>query len=164
MAPVNRDTGGRGSQLLSQDDLKEVGLARPTPLHPMYRDIQLLRNFFLVTPRLPCDRFTVEHGSLLVDPSQPFHAPGETITVLCHPGYAVKTEAGNSQYFTTVCSPNLVTPTCVTNSFLDEGLSFRGTFVFSSIVSYLIVFVGMAVILFLLFLICFQQKQMEPIN
>ena len=156
--------GTRFKLLTNHGSLKEVGLARPIPFHPLFQEMLMARNFLLVKPHLPCDRFTVEHGSLLVDPSQPFHVPGETIPVLCHPGYGVKTEAGNySQYFTTVCSPNLEVPECV-NTSPNERLSFERTVVMSSIVFYVIVFVETAVILFLLFLMCFQQKEMQQLQ
>ena len=131
MAPA--DLLGRRWELLNQNNLLVVSLARPSPFYLQIDNLQMLEKVSLAKPHLPCDRFSVEHGSLLVDPSQPFHVAGETITVLCDPGYGVKTEAGYSQYFTTVCSPNLETPKCVDSS-LDERLFFERTVVMSSIV------------------------------
>ena len=131
MIPTN--IYGSRWKLTSQDNRQEVSLARPNPLNPFYQDIPLVRNVFLETPHLPCDKLTLEHGSILVDASQPLHVSGETITILCDPGYGVKTVAGYSQYFTTVCSPNLETPKCVDSS-LDERIFFERTVVMSSIV------------------------------
>ena len=159
MIPTN--IYGSRWKLSSQDNRQEVSLARPNPLNPFYQDIPLVRNFFLETPRLPCDKLALEHGLLLVDPSQPFHVSGETITMLCDPGYGVKTEAGYSQYFTTVCSPNLETPKCV-NLSLNERLFFERAVVISFIDFYSIISTVTAVILCLLVLICILQRQMRP--
>ena len=96
---------------------KVNGTYVPIVIEPHY-DSQdnrhLLNDFNLVYPtEVPCKRLEVSHGSVLVDPSQPIHVPGETIQVLCDPRYAVRTQGGYSPYFITGCSIDLEIPQCI---------------------------------------------------
>jgi hypothetical protein len=90
---------------------------RPMTLTPSFNprdDRNLLTEFNLVQRAFPCPKLNITHGRVLLDPSQPLYVPGETIPILCDPGYGVKMEGGFSQYITVVCSDNLVAPECVT--------------------------------------------------
>ena len=96
--------------MLAESDPRFIAVI---PAYSGQDKIHLLYDFNLVQPSdVPCNRLNVTHGSVLLNLSQPIHVPGETIPVLCDSGYGVKTEEGYSQYFTTVCSRNMVTPRC----------------------------------------------------
>ena len=132
-------------------------------LTPKY-DGHQLKDFSLIQSGLRCERLNVTHGTLLLDPSQPIHTPGETIPVLCDTGYGVRTEAGFSQYFTTVCSNDLVAPKCVKFSQSgneDASGGGGGKITIPSNVFYSIVSVVSTVILCLVIGTCCQRIQIQ---
>ena len=166
LAPSDYLISGRW-KLVDQVSLQTVHLAelRTTAFDPQRtaQNRQLLTKFTLLKPHLPCERLTVEHGRLLLDPSQPLLVPGERIPVLCDPGYGVRTERGYTRYFVTVCSNDLVTPICVDLSLTDSD-SKRGTIAVPSVVFFVVVVVVTAVVLCLSCVICYQRRRTQHLQ
>ena len=72
--------------------------------------------FATTTADQKCKKFDVPHGTVLVEPSLPFHLPDSVIYIRCDPGYGMK---GNSTYEPlqppeqhVTCSPDFLPPVC----------------------------------------------------
>ena len=152
-----------GRSLRTVDDYRILTLTtlqdgRDDPKTMITRFILASRDFLS-----PCEKLAVIHGRVLVDTSQPLHVPGETIPVLCDPGYGVRTEAGYSQYITLVCSRDLVAPRCSKVPVLGDDER-SGTIRIPSVVFYtVIVLVAPALVIFLICVTCIQRRRIQQL-
>ena len=123
-------------------------------------NVNIVTDIILMGAARPCDKLQVAHGRLLQHASQPLHVPGESIVVICDPGYGVKMKGGYSQYFTAMCSNSLTVPQCVETTLI--GGESGGESVLE--MSYLVVAIVIAVMLFLSFVLCVQCRKIQSLH
>ena len=134
----------------------------------------VLTGFNLVEEYFTCDKLNVTHGVTLLDTSQPLYIPGETIPVICDPGYGVKNMFGSgySRYTTTVCSNNLIVPNCtrvppVHANFVNPVRceEIPGTLTIpSGFFYFLLLFVLLTMVIFLITLQFMQRRQIKRLK
>ena len=152
-------------KLLSHD---HYGYLTLIPRWNQESDDHVLTGFNLVEQDFHCDKLNVTHGVALLDTSQPLYIPGETIPVLCDPGFGVKnmTGPGYPRYITTVCSNNLVVPKCTKAPPVhDRCEEIPGTLRISSVVFYfLLLFVLPTTVIFLISVAFAQRRQIKRLK